>query len=81
MLLLHLLGKNFCGSIKINFFLQGVLPANSINPGAVSPFTLEDQLVSLYVVEHLGLQVGQQRNLVCAMGLFTSDNVKLLLLV
>ena len=55
-------------------FSQVVSQNNSITPEAAVPFTLEDEVVSLFFLDNLDLVVGEQSQLIVAKGL-TSDNM------
>ena len=58
------------------FFFQVVSQQNSIAPEAAVPFTLEDEVVSLFV-DNLDLVVGEQSQLLAAKGLTSDNPVKL----
>ena len=52
------------------FYLFGLVvpPALSLNPVDDVPFTLHNELVSLFVVDHLGLEAREQSKLIAAKG-------------
>ena len=59
------------------FFFYVVSQQNSIAPEALVPFTLEDEVVSLFVVDNLDLVVEEQSQLLAAKGLTSDNPVKL----
>jgi hypothetical protein len=68
----------FLGLYHVHLFLiQVVAPENSLALETTVPFTLEDEVDSLFVVDNLDLAVGEQSLLLAAMSLASENPVKL----
>jgi len=67
----------FFGLYHVDLFFQVVSQQNSSAPEAAVPFTLEDEVVSLFVVDNLDLVVGEQSQLIAAKGLTGENPAKL----
>jgi hypothetical protein len=58
-------------------FFSRLFPENSLAPEAAVPFTIEDEVVSLFVLDNLDLVVGEQSQLLATKGLTSASPVKL----